>query len=190
MNQIHTLPTVPAEQAWLKKYYYVRGAFSAAWVILALTAGAHSALFAAALLVAYPAWDAFANLVDARRSGGLARNRTQAYNAIASLAVAFGVMIALPDMHHVLAVIGAWAMLAGLLQLATGLRRWKLYGAQWAMMLSGAQSTLAGGAFIFQSTAAATATIATLAGYAGFGALYFLIAAISLSVAGARRQRA
>jgi hypothetical protein len=85
---------------------------------------------------------ALANLADGTRSGGLARNRAQAVNVVASLAVAGAVAFALPDMHGVLAVFGAWAILSGLLQLGAALGRWKTVGAQWAMILSGAQSAL------------------------------------------------
>jgi hypothetical protein len=37
-----------------------------------------------ALLLIYPAWDASANIVDARRSGGFTRNPTQLFNAAVS----------------------------------------------------------------------------------------------------------
>ena len=77
----------------------------------------------------------------------------------------------------------------GLLQLGAGLRRRKQYGAQWAMMLSGAQSALAGAVFVFQAQAPAVPSIATVAGYAGFGAFYFLVSAISTSIT-IRRKRA
>lgn len=186
MSQPNTTPASLANESWLKKYYFVRAAVSAAWVALAFSA-IHSENFSAILFVFYPLWDAVANLVDGVRSGGLARNRTQQFNVVVSLAVAAGVYVALPDMHHVLAVFGAWAILSGVLQLGTAVRRRKLYGAQWAMMLSGAQSALAGGAFIFQAQGAATPTIATVAGYAGFGAFYFLVSALSLTISARRR---
>jgi uncharacterized membrane protein HdeD (DUF308 family) len=104
--------------------------------------------------------------------------------------VALALAIALPDMNKVLGIFGAWAIMSGLLQLGTGLRRWKAYGAQWAMILSGAQSALAGGFFIHQAGMPAAPTIATVAGYAGFGAFYFLVSALSLCVVAWRRQRA
>jgi hypothetical protein len=167
-------------EGWLKRYYFVRAVFSSAWVLAVLGVAQHSTLAGAVLLVAYPAWDAFANLVDARRSGGLAANRTQLLNVVASLVVALALAVALPDMHRVLAVFGAWAILSGLLQLGTGVRRWKTHGAQWAMVLSGAQSALAGAVFIGQARMPAEPTVATVAGYAGFGAFYFLVSALLL----------
>eukprot|EP01031_Cornospumella_fuschlensis_P042948 gene42949-52483_t len=93
------------------------------------------------------------------------------------------VWISLPNMNQVLGVFGAWAILSGLLQLGTALRRWKLSGAQWAMVLSGAQSALAGAFFIFQAQTPTVPSIATVTGYAGFGAFYFLVSALSLSFA-------
>jgi uncharacterized membrane protein HdeD (DUF308 family) len=181
---------IPAEQEnWLKRYYYVRAAFSAIWLIAAITIGKNSASASALLLIGYPAWDALANFIDGKRSGGLARNRTQLFNVLVSLAVALALAVSLPDMHRVLVVFGAWAILSGLLQLGTALRRWKSHGAQWAMILSGAQSALAGGFFISQAQLPAEPSIATVAGYAGFGAFYFLVSALSLSFAARRRQR-
>ncbi|MBV7534984.1 DUF308 domain-containing protein [Duganella sp. sic0402] len=177
-------------EQWLKTYYYARAAVSGAWMLAAFSVAQHSAAIAAALLVFYPLWDALANLVDGMRSGGVMRNRTQLLNTVASLLVAVAIWIALPDMHQVLAVFGVWAILSGLLQLGTALRRWKLHGAQWAMVLSGGQSALAGSFFIIQAQAAAMPTIATVAGYAGFGAFYFLVSALSLSISGWRRKSA
>jgi len=169
-----------ADEGWLKRYYFVRAAFSMCWVIAVLTLARQSAVASAVLLVAYPAWDALANMADGRRSGGLAANRTQLLNVVVSLAVALALAISLPDMHRVLAVFGAWAILSGLLQLGTAVRRWKSSGAQWAMVLSGAQSALAGAVFIGQARMAAEPTVVTLAGYAGFGAFYFLVSALLL----------
>lgn len=189
MNHPHAVPDHAAQERWLKTYYFARAAFAIAWVIAALSLASHSAGIGAALLVLYPAWDALANLADGARSGGLARNRTQAVNVAVSLAIAVAVAAVLPDMHRVLGVFGAWAILSGLLQLGTGLRRWKAYGAQWAMILSGAQSALAGTAFLFQAGAPEVPSVNTVAGYAGFGAFYFLVSALTLSVRAWRRKR-
>jgi uncharacterized membrane protein HdeD (DUF308 family) len=169
-----------AHEGWLKRYYFVRAVLAGAWLLAVLAIAQHSTLAGAVLLVAYPAWDACANLVDARRSGGLAANRTQLLNVVVSLAVALALAVFLPDMHRVLAVFGAWAILSGLLQLGTALRRWKSFGAQWTMVLSGAQSALAGAVFIGQARMPAEPTVATVAGYAGFGAFYFLVSALLL----------
>ena len=176
---------------WLKQYYFLRAAFSVAWVIAAFTVAPSSAAIAATLLVAYPAWDAAANYLDALCSGGLNQNRTQALNVLVSVATTVAVVVALQvSMNWVLGIFGMWAILAGLLQLGTAVRRWRSYGAQWAMVLSGGQSALAGGFFIFQATMPAIPSIANVAGYAAVGALYFLVSAVWLTVSMWRRGAA
>lgn len=182
--------TAPARnERWLKHYYFVRAAFSAVWVGLAFSAGQHSAGIAAALLVAYPAWDALANYVDMSRSGGASENRTQALNTVVSLATTVAVIVALRlGATAVLQVVGVWAVLSGLLQLGTAMRRWKSLGAQWAMILSGAQSSLAGALFIVQAHHPTPAAIVKVAGYAAVGAIYFLVSATWLSVSDMRRK--
>jgi uncharacterized membrane protein HdeD (DUF308 family) len=184
------LDPAPADQEqWLKLYYFTRAAFSVVWVVAAFTVGQSSAVIAGLLLVAYPAWDAAANFLDASRSGGLNQNRTQALNVLVSLATTIAVILALQiSMNWVLGVFGAWAILSGLLQLGTAIRRWRSFGAQWAMVLSGGQSALAGGFFIFQATMPATPSIANVAGYAAVGAIYFLVSAIWLTVSAWRRR--
>ncbi|RYG89237.1 MAG: DUF308 domain-containing protein [Alphaproteobacteria bacterium] len=190
MNQANMQAAGVAQEDWLKRYYFARAGFSIAWIaaVLGLVPGFPG--LAAALLTLYPAWDALASLVDGHRSGGIAASRSQAINAIVSLAVAGAIAVTLPDMHRVLAVFGAWAILSGLLQLTAALKRWKTNGAQWAMVLSGAQSALAGAVFVYQASAPAEPTIATVVGYAGFGAFYFLVSALTLSVRIARRKAA
>lgn len=176
-------------ERWLKQYYFIRAAFSVVWVVAAFAVGPSSAI-AGALLVLYPAWDAAANVVDALRSGGLKQNRTQALNVLVSLTTTGAVLVALQmSMNGVLGVFGAWAILSGLLQLGTAIRRWKSFGAQWAMVLSGGQSALAGAFFIFQAATPAVPSIATVTGYAAVGAVYFLVSAIWLAVS-EWRQRA
>jgi hypothetical protein len=190
MNSSATITDHAAQEGWLKTYYFARAAFSLLWIFAALNSMRQGWGIEAVLLVIYPAWDALANLADGTRSGGLGRNRAQATNVVASLAVATAVAIALPDMHRVLAVFGAWAILSGLLQLGAGLKRWKRVGAQWAMVLSGAQSALAGAFFIFQAGQPAMPSTATVTGYAGFGAFYFLVSALWLSAGALRRKNA
>ncbi len=186
MTQPNSLISQATPESWLRSYYFIRAAFSIAW-IAALLASKGSAALTAVLLVGYPAWDALANLVDAKRSGGLGANRTQLLNVAASLVVAVALAVVLPDMRRVFAVFGVWAVLSGLLQLATALRRWSAHGAQWAMILSGAQSALAGAFFVVQANGPAQPVATALAGYAGFGAFYFLVSAVLLSF-GKRRQ--
>ncbi|WP_342237219.1 DUF308 domain-containing protein [Inquilinus sp. OTU3971] len=177
-----------AQERWLRFYYFARAAFSALWVAAAFTLGQRASAIAAVLLIAYPAWDALANYADASRSGGLGRNRTQSINVAVSLITAVAVAVTLQtSMNAVLGVFGVWAILSGLLQLGTAVRRWTSYGAQWAMILSGGQSALAGVVFIVQARMPTPPSITALAGYAAVGAIYFLASAAWLSVSALRR---
>ena len=182
-------PYRSTQEQWLKHYYFLRAIVSLVWVGAALSIGQHSVMAGAILLVAYPAWDAAANYLDASRSGGLTSNATQAINVAISVATTLAVIVALQvSMNWVLAVFGVWASLAGLLQLGTALRRWKAYGAQWAMILSGGQSALVGILFIAQSRMAAPPSIKNVVGYASVGAFYFLVSAMWLLVKDMRRK--
>jgi uncharacterized membrane protein HdeD (DUF308 family) len=194
MTMTTTIPPsdshVDTASPWLKRYYFARFAFSAIWVAAAFAVARTVPWLAAVMLVAYPAWDAIANYVDARRSGGVGRNRAQLLNVIVSSVTAVAVAVALgTSMNAVLIVFGVWAGFSGILQLATAVGRWKTTVAQWAMILSGAQSALASVFMIKMAQGAEPVGIASVAPYAAFGAFYFLVSAISLVVSDARRAR-
>jgi uncharacterized membrane protein HdeD (DUF308 family) len=178
MTDTNTNPSSLQRAAWLRKLYFTRAAFSFAWVALAFTVAKGSPVVATALLVVYPAWDALANLWDARMTGGAKANPTQVLNAWMSALVTVAVAVSLGlKLQIILAIFGVWAIVAGLLQLATAIRRRKGDRGQWVMMLSGAQSALAGGFFVAQQGSAAP-VVQTFAGYAAVGAAYFLISAL------------
>jgi len=182
---------LPQGNQWLKRYYFSRAAFSVVWVAAAFTLGRSDSAISAALLLLYPFWDAAANFVDATRHGGMKRNAPQVLNVGVSVVTTVVVAVALGrGMNAVLVVFGIWAALAGLFQLATAVRRWKSHGAQWAMILSGAQSALAGIVFITQGSGPTVPSITDIAPYAAFGAFYFLVSAIWLQVSDTRRRRA
>ena len=188
MNQISASAS---SRSWLTRYYFLRAAVAAVWVAVAFLLAKDMPGLAAAMLVAYPAWDAAANFTDAQHSGGLGRNPSQAFNVVVSIVTAIAVAVALGrDMSAVFVVFGVWAGLAGILQLATGVRRWKTSGAQWAMILSGAQSALAGTFFIQRASGTAPLNITGIAPYAGFGAFYFLLSAILLTISARDRETA
>jgi uncharacterized membrane protein HdeD (DUF308 family) len=177
-------------QTWLRNYYAVRFAVAAVWVAAALTVAKAAPPLATFMLIAYPLWDALANLVDARSNGGLAKNRTQAINVGVSTLTALGVAAgALAGMNAMLAAFALWALVAGLLQLATAVRRRKTYGAQWAMILSGAQSALAGAVFAKMAAGPQVDALATVAPYAAFGAFYFLVSALWITARGGKATR-
>lgn len=103
------------------------------------------------------------------------------FNVGVSGATALAVAVTLGNMNTVLAAFGFWAILAELLQLTTGVTRWKAYGAQWPMILSGAQSALAGGLFLKRSLEAVVPNVTDVVPYAAVGAFYFLVSAILLT---------
>jgi uncharacterized membrane protein HdeD (DUF308 family) len=181
----------PSSSEWLRTYYFIRAAVSAAWIALAFTIGRGNPASAAVLLVAYPAWDALANYLDAQKSGGLRSNLSQGLNLIVSVITAIAVAAALGiGMNAVFVVFGAWATLSGLFQLVTAVRRWKSAGAQWVMILSGGQSAIAGVLFVLMARATTPPDITSIAGYAGLGAFYFLLSAIWLTVKMVRHRSA
>lgn len=189
-DQLFKERTFTEADQWLRFYYFVRALVSLIWVAAVVIIGPRFPFVAGALLLFYPAWDGLANVIDAAHNGGLRRNPTQAINTVvscvATVAVAFGLAT---SMNVVLGIFGVWASLSGLLQLATAVRRWKIVGAQWAMVLSGAQSAVVGVTFLWKAAGPVTPSPVDIAPYAAFGALYFLVSAVGLSVSAARRRR-
>ncbi|WP_040788273.1 hypothetical protein [Nocardia paucivorans] len=163
----------------LRDLYYLRFGFAVVWAGL-LVAGASTLTPASvALLVIYPLFDVAAAVIDFRTSGA-ARRRVPLYlNMALSLLTALGLVAAgtagIPD---VLRVWGVWAITAGIVQLIIAISRYRL-GGQWAMILSGGISTLAGASFI-AGAGAPDAALTPLAGYATLGGIFFLISAIRL----------
>ncbi|GFG53550.1 hypothetical protein CQY20_12860 [Mycolicibacterium agri] len=187
---LNTPIATDTDNHWLHSYYLLRAAVAGVWVAAAFIIGTQVSAVAGVLLVLYPLWDAVGNLMDAQHNGGLRRNPTQTLNTVVSILTAGAVAITLAiGMNAVLGMFGVWATLAGLFQLATGVRRWKNYGAQWPMILSGAQSALVGILFLKQANAPEVPGVADIAPYAAFGALYFLIAAVWLAGSQARRRK-
>lgn len=178
VNQTPTQSSSP----WLKTYYFTRAAVSTIWVVAAVAIGKNVPTISALLVMAYPAWDAAANWLDAQKSGGLRANPSQTLNLVISVITAVAVAAALGvSMNAVIDVFGAWAILSGLLQLATAMRRWKSASAQWVMVLSGAQSALAAFVFFQKAAAATPPSIVVIAPYATVGAFYFLLSALWLT---------
>ncbi|MGN8057670.1 DUF308 domain-containing protein [Pedobacter sp. 22163] len=165
----------------LRKLYFSRAGFSILWVILVTALAKTNASIATVLFIIYPAWDVIATYFDIQANPANSNKTPQYVNAAISTLTTIAVILALQQgIPQAIMVFGAWAILAGLIQLILGLRRRKELGGQWPMILSGGQSMLAGGVFI------ATAHkpdqgIASLVGYAAFGAFYFILAAIRLN---------
>jgi uncharacterized membrane protein HdeD (DUF308 family) len=165
----------------LRNFYALRALVAFVWVGLAFASKGQPALVVGTLLVMYPLWDAVANVIDARRNGGLGANPGQRFNALTSViaAVAMGVAFALYGNAGGIFVFGVWAFLAGVFQLAVGIHRRKL-GGQAFMIISGAQSALAAWHAVARSLAPAP-EVSQLALYAAFGGLYFTLSALWLT---------
>ncbi|ARJ43997.1 hypothetical protein B1H58_19395 [Pantoea alhagi] len=188
--QTNTSTSANAQNQWLQSYYYIRATGSIIWIALAVFIGKHNPVIGAVLLVLYPAWDAFANYFDAKKSGGLAANPPQKFNFIVSIIVAAAIIWALSiSMSTTIKVFGIWAIFSGVLQLSASIRRWKHSNGQWAMILSGAQSALAGLFMFKQASSDITLDVTTVAPYAAFGVLYFLISAITLTIKNSRKSK-
>ena len=165
----------------LRNLYLIRAAFSVVWVTLVFLFAKTSMEIASVLLIIYPAWDVIGTFLDIRANHNSTSKTPQYINAVISVLTTVAVVLALQKgIPEALIVFGAWAILTGLIQLVLGLRRRKLLGGQWPMILSGGQSTIAGISFIAMAHDPAMG-IVNLAGYSAFGAFYYLLAAFRLS---------
>ena len=165
----------------LRNLYFVRTVFQAIWAAAVLATASTQPHIASILLIAYPVWDVACTLYDLRTSRPAERARTsQVINALLGSATALGIALTVfSQPAYSIAIFGAWAFGAGLLQLVAGLIRRKQLGGQWAMILSGAQSTAAGIAFVLGGLGGKLHA-RDMGGYAIFGAIYFMIGGILL----------
>ncbi|ROQ67426.1 hypothetical protein EDD93_1862 [Streptomyces sp. 840.1] len=175
---VGTAPTsVPAA---LRKLYFLRFAFAAVWAALLFVTAGELGPLTVVLLVVYPLFDVACAIADIRSARvndqpvrGLYVNIT--LSALTGIGLAAAATSGIPA---VLRVWGAWAVTAGIVQLVVGALRRQL-GGQWAMMASGAISTLAGASFIAQAGKDG-ASLNNLAGYAFLGGVFFLVSALRL----------
>ena len=164
----------------LRQLYFTRVAFSVLWIILVVTLAKTNSTIATILFIIYPAWDVVATFFDIKANPSTANKMPQFINAGISVITTIAVIIALQSgIPAALMVFGAWAILTGLIQLILGLNRRKHFEGQWPMIISGAQSMLAGG-FIIATAHKASEGVVSLAGYSAFGAFYFALAAFRL----------
>lgn len=163
----------------LRNLYYVRFGFAVVWAGLIVLVASTLDPASIGLLVLYPLFDAAAAVIDFRTSG-TSRPRTPLYlNMALSFLTFLGLAAAATSgIPSVLAVWGAWAITAGIVQLVVAILRRRL-GGQWAMILSGAISVVAGASFLLQS-GAKNSSLTNIAGYATLGGIFFLVSAIRL----------
>ena len=180
-----TAPAPTTTAVPLRHLYYARSGFAVVWAaLLVLTASSLDSLdpvraVTVALLVLYPLVDVAAAVVDLRSSRTARPSTGLSVNVVLSLLAAVGLAIAVGnDLPAVLRVWGAWAITAGVVQLVVAVSRRRL-GGQWAQVLSGGISVLAGGSFLAQA-GGSSASLGSLAGYATLGGVFFLVSAVRL----------
>lgn len=167
----------------LRRLYFVRFAFAIIWAALLFLTKAQLGPLGITLVIIYPLFDVAAAIVDSRSSRATGSARGLYVNIAISLLAAIGLAItSASGVPGVLRVWGAWAIVAGLVQLIVAVSRRKM-GGQWPMILSGGISVLAGGSFIF-GAAAPNPALTNVAGYAVLGGIFFLVSAIRLGRAG------
>jgi uncharacterized membrane protein HdeD (DUF308 family) len=165
--------------AALRRLYFARAAFAVVWAGVTFAVADELTALTTTLLVIYPLVDVAAAIIDARASRASGSPVLLYVNVVVSLLAAAGLAVAgSSGIPAVLRVWGAWAVVAGLVQLFVGVTRRKM-GGQWPMIISGGLSVLAGGSFIAGASAADPA-VTNAVGYAIPGAVFFLIAAIRL----------
>ncbi|KMS87979.1 hypothetical protein ABZT16_23040 [Streptomyces flaveolus] len=190
-----TSATATTMSSGLRSLHLIRVAFSLIWVALVFTTSAslvsadEPTVIAAVLLVVYPLWDAVATLIERRLAGAGSPNGVSTINMGLGLAATAGMFVAVfSTIGRALLVFGVWALLSGAIQLVVAVRRRRTVGAQWPMAVSGGQSVLAG-ATIAATSASATSSLSTVAGYSAFGAFWFLVSVIALSIRSRREKR-
>ncbi|MEV5176527.1 hypothetical protein AB0L10_36825 [Streptomyces flaveolus] len=190
-----TSATATTMSSGLRSLHLIRVAFSLIWVALVFTTSAslvsadEPTVIAAVLLVVYPLWDAIATLVERRLTGVGSTNSVSTINMGLGLVATAGMFVAVfSTIGRTLLVFGVWALLSGAIQLVVAVRRRRTVGAQWPMAISGGQSVLAG-ATIAATSASATSSLSTVAGYSAFGAFWFLVSVIALSIRNRREKR-
>ncbi|MFD8651439.1 DUF308 domain-containing protein [Streptomyces mirabilis] len=191
-SSTHTIMTT---SSGLRSLYLIRVAFSLIWVALVVATSASlvpadkPTVIAAVLLVSYPLWDVIATLLERRMAGTGSTDRLGTTNMALGLATTAGMTVAVfSTIGTALLVFGIWALLSGAIQLVVAIRRRRTVGAQWPMVISGGLSVLAGASFAAMS-ASATSSLSSVAGYSAFGALWFLVSVIALSIRSRREKR-
>ncbi|WP_432842183.1 hypothetical protein [Dactylosporangium sp. CA-092794] len=179
MTTLAAAPGLSTTASALRRLYFVRFGFAIVWALVMIPLAKHLNPLTGTLLVIYPLFDVAAAIIDARASRVTGSPALLYVNIVVSLLAAAGLAFASASgVPAVLRVWGAWAVVAGLVQLIVAVTRRKM-GGQWPMIISGGISVLAGGSFIAAASADSPA-LTNAVGYAIPGAIFFLISAIRL----------
>ncbi|MGQ5260945.1 hypothetical protein ACTWLT_09340 [Micromonospora sp. ZYX-F-536] len=179
MATIAASPGISQTASALRRLYFTRFAFAIVWALVTIATAKEIGPLTVVLFVLYPLFDVGAAVYDLRSSRTTGSPALLYVNIAVSLITAVGVGVACASgVPAVLRVWGAWAIVAGLVQLIVGVTR-RGMGGQWPMIISGGISVLAGGSFI-AAASADNPSLTNAAGYAIPGAIFFLIAAFRL----------
>ena len=129
---------------------------------------------AAILLVAYPLIDVLASAVEARENSASAQSYRSSTGSSASPRPSRSRWRRQRRRGTTLAVFGVWAFVSGALQLGTAAMRRRAGSHELTMIVSGAISAVAGLSFVAGSSQD-VAHLTNLAGYAGLGAVLYLV---------------
>lgn len=166
----------------LRRIYFIRFAFALVWAVALFATASSPGPLLTVLLVLYPLVDAAAVYAQIRSEGTTRGPRPAewlnvALSVLAAIALGWASTVSIAA---VLITWGIWAIVSGLTQLFAAVIRRKS-GGQVPLIVSGAISVLAGGAFAAQGAQSA-ASAAGVGGYAILGGIFFLISAIRLTV--------
>lgn len=172
----------------LRRLYFLRAGFAVLWAIALATSGPALTGLTVTLLVLYPAFDLAAAVWDFRSSRAVRPAPALYINMGLSLVTAIGLAIAASSGAPAVTIVwGVWAITAGAVQLILAISRLRV-GGQWAMILSGGISVLAGAGFVMQGLGS-NGSLTNLAGYAVLGGIFFLVSALRLGRAAKGENR-
>ena len=171
----------------LRALYVVRAGFCVLWLILmllssqGLTMADGPTVPVAILLVAYPAWDLVATVLDIRAAGAPDAHVLQRVNVAVSTAATIAMIVSLFfTIGAGVLVFGVWAVLAGLITLVVAIRRFRPVGGQWPMLISGGLALFVGAGSLARSGDPA-ASPGILVSYVAGGAVWFLLTVATLT---------
>jgi uncharacterized membrane protein HdeD (DUF308 family) len=132
------------------------------------------------LLIICPVINVAASVPDPRTHPEAADSRLQVVNdALSIVAVVATAVTSTNDTSAVLRAFGGWALVSGLTQLAVAVGRHSRVGWQWAILVSGAGSTIVG--VMFEAMAGHhDPSLHNLSRFAGFGAFLFIVSVVLL----------
>ena len=167
-------------RSYLRRLYVIRAVLALLWAVAFSTVSSNLTAVSIGLLIIYPGIDIAASLYDVRTHRPSDAARLQLINSATSLLALIGIAIAsADDSGAVLRVFGAWAIVSGVIQFTIAWRRRVKLGTQWAVLISGGLSALAGVVFVVIA-GSHDPKLSILSGYAGLGAILFAVAALQL----------